>query len=137
VHLRSEHAAGRLDSRTAVAVLGHDPRFDLAVLDQALRMDLAYVGAMGSRTTHGRRAEDLLRGGLPEGLLSRLHSPIGLDIGALTPEEVAVAILAEIIATRRGRDRAVHPLRDTAGPVHAPRGMDTAPASWKVHPRWT
>jgi xanthine dehydrogenase accessory factor len=92
---------------------------------------------MGSRTTHGRRAEDLLRGGLPEGLLRRLHSPIGLDIGALTPEEVAVAILAEIIATGRGRDHAVHPLRDTAGPVHASRGMDTAPDSWKVHPRWT
>lgn len=137
VHLQAEHAAGRLDARTAVAVLGHDPRFDLAVLDQALRMDLGYVGAMGSRATHGRRAEDLRRGGLPEALLRRLHSPIGLDIGALTPEEVAVAILAEVIAARRGRDDVVRPLRDTAGPVHASRGMDTAPDSRKVQTRWT
>lgn len=124
VHLQAERAAGRVDARTAVAVLGHDPRFDLAVLDQALRMDLAYVGAMGSRTTHERRAQDLLRGGLPEALLRRLHSPIGLDIGALTPGEVAVAILAEVIAAKRGRAAAVLPLSGTAGPVHAARAQD-------------
>lgn len=138
-HLRAEHAAGRLDARTAVAVLGHDPRFDLAVLDQALRMDLAYVGAMGSRTTHSRRVQDLLSGGLPEALLRRLHSPIGLDIGARTPAEVAVAILAEIIAARQRPDGPdpVHRLRDTEGPVHAARGTLTESDAWKGQTAWT
>lgn len=154
-HLRAEHAAGRLDARTAVVVLGHDPRFDLAVLDEALRMGLAYVGAMGSRNTHERRVQDLLHGGLPEPLLDRLHSPIGLDIGARTPAEIAVAILAEIIAAGRRPQEigTVHRLRDTGGPVHAthaphfipsvaaPRRRSAAstadPTSWKEQMSWT
>ncbi|OMH23364.1 hypothetical protein BKD30_13120 [Tersicoccus phoenicis] len=120
-HLEAEAAAGRVDGRTAVVVLGHDPRFDLAVLDRALRLGLAYVGAMGSRTTDGRRRQDLLAGGLPAHLLASLHSPIGLDLGARTPPEVAVSVLAEIIAVTRRPDRrpAAHQLRDTTGPVHA------------------
>lgn len=128
-HLEAEAAAGRVDGRTAVVVLGHDPRFDLAVLDRALRLGLAYVGAMGSRTTDGRRRQDLLAGGLPAHLLASLHSPIGLDLGARTPPEVAVSILAEIIAVTRRPDRrpAAHQLRDTTGPVHATPAFGTAP----------
>lgn len=122
-HFARECAAGRVDSRTAVIMLTHDPRFDLPVLDQALRMDLAYVGAMGSRTTHERRAQELLHGGLPWEDFAALHSPIGLDIGARTPQEVAVAVLAELIACTHGRtDRTgIAQLRDTSGPVHGER----------------
>ncbi|WP_223626469.1 XdhC family protein [Microbacterium sp. EST19A] len=128
VHFEAELAEGRIDARTAVILLTHDPRFDLPVLDRALRLDLSYVGAMGSRVTHEKRAQELRAGGLGDGELGRLHSPIGLDLGARTPEEVAVSILAELILTEsrsRGpavpdrRTRAVPSrLRDTAGDVH-------------------
>lgn len=122
-HFEAEAAAGRIDSRTAVIMLTHDPRFDLPVLDRALRMDLAFVGAMGSRTTHERRAQELLHGGLPPSALAALHSPIGLDIGARTPEEVAVAVLAELIAVTTGRaaSAGIRQLRDTSGPIHGER----------------
>ncbi|WP_292720832.1 XdhC/CoxI family protein, partial [Microbacterium sp. 13-71-7] len=130
-HFAQELAAGRIDARTAVVVLTHDPRFDLPVLDAALRRELAYVGAMGSRVTHDKRVQELRAGGLDASLLGRLHSPIGLDLGARTPAEVAVSILAELIlvesAARAGSGStpasARHPaaparLRDTAGDVH-------------------
>ncbi|MCS4593872.1 XdhC family protein [Brevibacterium sediminis] len=128
-HFAEEVTAGRVDARTAVIMLTHDPRFDLPVLDRALRMDLAYVGAMGSRTTHERRAQELLNGGLPAAAFARLHSPIGLDIGARTPPEVAVAVLAEYIAcTRRtGYASSIPQLRDTSGPVHADRSGHSSP----------
>jgi|GEM_PF-6438 len=96
-HFAQELAAGRIDGRTAVVVLTHDPRFDLPVLDAALRGEVAYVGAMGSRVTHGKRVQELQAGGLSAAHLDRLHSPIGLDLGARTPAEVAVSILAELI----------------------------------------
>lgn len=119
LHLREELDAGRLDVGSAVVVLTHDSRFDLPVLDMALRTGIGYVGAMGSRRTHERRVQELRHGGLPPDLLDRLHSPIGLDIGARTPHEVAVAILAEIIAVGSGRDRDHIPaLHRTSGSVH-------------------
>lgn len=122
-HFTAERAAGRIDSRTAIIMLTHDPRFDLPVLDQALRMDLAYVGAMGSRTTHERRVQELLHGGLSRSALDTLHSPIGLDIGARTPQEVAVAALAELIAVTTGRaaSAGIRQLKDTSGPIHGER----------------
>jgi len=101
-YLRAEADAGRLDGRTVVAVLTHDPKFDVPVLEVALRLDLAYVGAMGSRRTHDDRMGRLREAGLTEQELSRLSSPIGLDLGARTPEETAISVAAEIIALRWG-----------------------------------
>lgn len=123
-HFAAESDAGRIDPRTAIVVLTHDPRFDLPVLDRALRSRLAYVGAMGSRVTHEKRMQELRAGGLTEEHLARLHSPIGLDIGARTPAEVAVSILAEIVLAETAARAGVAPqqrrLRDTAGDVHEP-----------------
>ncbi|MFE0632062.1 XdhC family protein [Streptomyces sp. NPDC058864] len=117
-YLAAEAAAGRVDARTMVAVLTHDPKFDVPLLEVALRLPfLGFVGAMGSRRTHEDRLERLRDAGLGESELARLSSPIGLDIGALTPQETAVSIAAEIIAGRRGGSGT--PLRGTAGPIHA------------------
>ncbi|GIH16406.1 XdhC family protein [Rugosimonospora africana] len=101
-YLASEAEAGRIDERTVVCVLTHDPKFDVPVLEVALRMPLAYVGAMGSRRTHDDRLERLRAAGLNDTELERLASPVGLDLGARTPEETAVSIAAEIIAGRWG-----------------------------------
>ncbi|WP_404816627.1 XdhC family protein [Streptomyces thermolineatus] len=106
----------RTDSRTAVVVLTHDPKFDVPLLERALRMPLAYVGAMGSRRTHDQRLERLRAAGLTGTELARLHSPIGLDLGALTPEETALSVAAEIVARRRGGTGL--PLSRTTGPLH-------------------
>jgi xanthine dehydrogenase accessory factor len=103
-----------IDGSTVVVVLSHDDRFDAAVVDTALRRGAAYVGAMGSRATHGRRLAELRALGTPD--LERLRSPIGLDIGAQTPAEVAVAVMAEVIAVRSGTD--ARPLAHREGPVH-------------------
>ncbi|MEU1620304.1 XdhC family protein [Streptomyces sp. NPDC005722] len=117
-YLAAESEAGRVDARTMVAVLTHDPKFDVPLLEVALRLPfLGFVGAMGSRRTHEDRLERLRRAGLTESELARLSSPIGLDIGALTPQETAVSIAAEIIAGRRGGSGS--PLSGTAGPIHA------------------
>ena len=97
-YLRSQH----LDSRTVVCVLTHDPRFDLPLLTAALRMPVAYVGAMGSRRTHEERLARLRDAGLSDRELDRLRSPIGLDLGARTPQETALSIAAEIVAHRHG-----------------------------------
>ena len=115
-YLQAEADAGRLDARTVVAVLTHDPKFDVPVLQVALRLDLAYVGAMGSRRTHDDRLARLREAGLTDAELARLSSPIGLDLGARTPEETAVSIAAEIIALRWGGrgDR----LSSVAGAIH-------------------
>jgi xanthine dehydrogenase accessory factor len=101
-YLKAEAEAGRMNGRTAIAVLTHDPKFDVPLLEVALRLDVGYVGAMGSRKTHDDRFSRLRDAGLTEAELERLSSPIGLDLGARTPEETAVSIAAEIIAQRWG-----------------------------------
>ena len=101
-YLAGQADAGRVDERTVVAVLTHDPKFDVPLLEVALRLKLGYVGAMGSRRTHDDRLRRLREAGVTEGELARLASPIGLDLGARTPEETAVSIAAEIIALRWG-----------------------------------
>ena len=92
-----------LDPFTATAVLTHDPKIDDGALFAALNAGCFYVGALGSRKTHGKRLERLRARGLDEGALGRIHAPIGLAIGAQSPAEIAVAILAEIVATLRAR----------------------------------
>ena len=102
-YLTAEVEAGRIDERTVVCVLTHDPKFDVPLLEVALRMPrVAYVGAMGSRRTHDDRTERLREIGLGDADLDRLSSPIGLDLGARTPQETAISIAAEIIAGRWG-----------------------------------
>jgi xanthine dehydrogenase accessory factor len=115
-YLQVQLEQGLLDERTVVAVLTHDPKFDIPVLEIALRARLAYVGAMGSRRTHADRLERLREVGLTEAELARLRSPIGLDLGARTPQETAISIAAEIIALRWGGEG--KPLQATAGPIH-------------------
>ncbi|HET7173238.1 MAG TPA: XdhC/CoxI family protein [Nocardioidaceae bacterium] len=102
-YLREEAEAGRVDGRTVLCVLTHDPKFDVPLLEVALRLPaVAYVGAMGSRRTHRDRLDRLREAGLTEDELARMASPVGLDLGARTPEETAVSIAAEIIALRWG-----------------------------------
>ncbi len=115
-YLDAEQEAGRLDARTAVCVLTHDAKFDVPLLERALRLPVAYVGAMGSRRTHVERLDRLRAGGLDPAALARLHSPIGLDLGARTPEETALSIAAEIVATRYGATGA--PLTGASVPIH-------------------
>jgi xanthine dehydrogenase accessory factor len=107
------------DKRTVVCVLTHDPKFDVPLLEIALRRPLAYVGAMGSRRTNEGRLAQLHERGMTEDELARLHAPIGLDTGARTPEETAVSIAAEIIAARWGGTGV--PLRETPGAIHGER----------------
>lgn len=110
-------AHGRsLGPRDAVCILTHDHKFDIPAIEGALATAAGYVGAMGSRRTHAERMERLRAAGVREESLARLHAPIGLDLGARTPEETAVAICAEIIAARTGRP--VPSLRDAVGPIH-------------------
>ncbi|WP_399882114.1 XdhC family protein [Streptomyces sp. BBFR51] len=104
------------DERTVLCVLTHDAKFDVPLLTEALRMPVAFVGAMGSRRTHEDRNRRLREAGLSEHELSRLRSPIGLDLGARTPEETALSIAAEIVAARRGGTGA--PLTGGAAPIH-------------------
>ncbi|MFD6418198.1 XdhC family protein [Streptomyces sp. NPDC060194] len=92
----------QVDARTVLCVLTHDAKFDVPLLRLALKLPVAYVGAMGSRRTHLDRNERLRGVGVTEWELARLHSPIGLDLGARTPEETALSIAAEIVAVRRG-----------------------------------
>ncbi|HUS15835.1 MAG TPA: XdhC family protein, partial [Chloroflexia bacterium] len=92
-----------LDSSTAVVVLTHDPKFDEPALLVALASPAGYIGAIGSRTTNEERHASLEAAGVSAVDLDRIHAPIGLDIGARTPAEIALAILAEIVATRAGR----------------------------------
>jgi xanthine dehydrogenase accessory factor len=105
-----------LGRRDAICVLTHDHKFDVPALLAALDTDAGYVGAMGSRRTHADRAQRLRDAGVDDERMGRIMAPIGLDIGARTPEETAVAICAEIIALRTGR--AAPSLRDREGPIH-------------------
>ncbi|GAB2887468.1 XdhC family protein [Nocardioides pacificus] len=116
-YLEGEVAGNRIDGRTVICVLTHDPKFDVPLLEVALHLpDVAYVGAMGSRRTHDDRLARLREKGLGEVELARLSSPIGLDLGARTPEETAVSIAAEIIARRWGGSG--EPLAATQGRIH-------------------
>ncbi|MHB8449924.1 MAG: XdhC family protein [Mycobacteriales bacterium] len=109
-------AATAVDERTVITVLTHDPKFDVPLLEVALRSPAAYVGAMGSRRTHDKRLAQLREIGMTEDELSRLRSPVGLDLGARTPEETAISIAAEIVQHRWGGSG--RPLGETDGPVH-------------------
>lgn len=115
-YLAAERDAGRIDERTAIVVLTHDAKFDVPLLEVALRLPVAYVGAMGSRRTHDDRLARLQQTGLSTDEIARLRSPIGLDLGARTPEETAVSIAAEIIACRWGGSG--EPLGHTTGAIH-------------------
>ena len=105
-----------LGPRDAVCVLTHDPKFDVPAIVSALATKVGYLGAMGSRRTTDERGERLREAGVDEEGLARVMGPIGLDVGARTPEETAVAICAEIIALRTGRQ--APSLRDRPGPIH-------------------
>jgi xanthine dehydrogenase accessory factor len=104
--------------RTVLIVLTHDAKFDIPVLRVALRTNAAYIGVMGSRRTHAARLEALRAAGIGDDELARIRAPIGLDLGAQTPEETAVSIAAEIIALRH--ERPGSPLSQTTGPIHVP-----------------
>ncbi|MGW1433273.1 XdhC family protein [Streptomyces sp. NPDC002431] len=115
------------DARTVLCVLTHDAKFDVPLLEAALRLPVAFVGAMGSRRTHADRDRRLREAGLTDDELARLRSPIGLDLGARTPEETALSIAAEIVAARRGGTGV--PLTGAGMPIHhdvdgAERGGD-------------
>ncbi len=125
-YLREEVDAGRIDPRTVICVLTHDPKFDVPVLEICLRLPhVAYIGAMGSRRTHEDRLDRLREAGVTEEELTRMSSPIGLDLGARTPEETAISIAAEIIMHRwgGGGDR----LAGLTGPIHHHHGLDHEP----------
>jgi xanthine dehydrogenase accessory factor len=106
-----------VDKRSVICVLTHDPKFDVPVLVEALKTEAGYIGAMGSRRTHNNRTARLKEEGVSEEDLLRISSPVGLDIGARTPEETAVAIAAEIIALRTGHSGGR--LAERPGPIHA------------------
>ena len=126
-YLAEETEAGRIDGRTVICVLTHDPKFDVPVLELALRLpEVAYVGAMGSRRTHDDRLDRLREAGLTDDELARLSSPIGLDLGARTPEETAISIAAEIVVPPLGRHRR---------PPHRHRRPDPRPGRTGRHPR--
>ena len=115
-HRLLERVGPSLGARDAVCVLTHDPKFDVPAVLAALRTDVGYLGAMGSRRTTDDRNARLRAEGATDAEIERIMAPIGLDLGARTPEETAVSILAEVIASRTGR---VTPsLRDAEGPIH-------------------
>jgi xanthine dehydrogenase accessory factor len=105
-----------VDARTVICVLTHDPKFDVPVLKAALATPAGYIGAMGSRRTHNNRTARLKEEGITDEELTRIASPVGLDLGARTPEETAVSIAAEIIAGRWGGSG--ERLAGTEGPIH-------------------
>jgi xanthine dehydrogenase accessory factor len=113
-HLQAVGSA--LGPGDAVCVLTHDPKFDVPAIRAAVMTRVGYLGAMGSRKTHDTRSARLLEAGLSQAEIDRVMAPIGIDIGARTPEETAISIVAEIIALRTGR--AVASLRDGDGPIH-------------------
>ncbi|GGV64741.1 hypothetical protein GCM10010294_16970 [Streptomyces griseoloalbus] len=114
------------DARTVLCVLTHDAKFDVPLLRVALGLPVAFVGAMGSRRTHADRERRLREAGVTEGDLARLRSPIGLDLGARTPEETALSIAAEIVAARRGGTGV--PLTGSGTPIHHD-GRETSAAA--------
>ncbi|MEU1586879.1 XdhC/CoxI family protein [Micromonospora sp. NPDC005710] len=115
-YLGTEASAGRVDQRTVLCVLTHDPRFDVPLLELALRLPVAYIGAMGSRRTHRDRVTQLTAAGVTDTELARLSAPTGLDLGAHSPQETAVSIAAELVARRRGGT--CRPLHTLHGSIH-------------------
>jgi len=109
--------AAPISRRTAIVILTHDPKFDIPVLEVALKSPAGYIGAMGSRRTHEKRKQNLREVGVTEEEMARVQAPLGLDIGARTPEETAVSIMGQIIALRTGR--AGGHLASAAGRIHA------------------
>ncbi len=128
-HLADQAAAGLLDHRAAVVSLTHDPKFEIPLLATALRLDLAYVGALGSHRSIGLRTASLREARLTEDQLARLSAPVGLDLGGTDPAETAVSIAAEIISLRHGR-RGTR-LSETTGPIHG----DSERRETVPHPR--
>ncbi|TAJ48900.1 MAG: XdhC/CoxI family protein [Herbiconiux sp.] len=120
-------AQTEVDERTVVCILTHDDKFDVPLIEAALALPVAYVGAMGSRATHERRIAKLRERGIDESALASLHSPIGLDLGASSPEETAVSILAEVLAVRNGASR--RSLCATTGAIHAARQLAERPGA--------
>lgn len=130
-YLDEEIDAGRVDPRSVVCVLTHDPKFDVPALLASFRLpEGVFIGAMGSRRTHEDRTRRLTEAGATAAQLARIHSPIGLDLGARTPEETAVSIAAEIIGHRWGGQG--QPLRETSGTIHHQPTADAAPAQLGV-----
>ena len=117
-------ASTQVDERTVMCVLTHDPKFDVPLLEVALRGPAAYIGAMGSRRTHDDRHRRLREAGVTEQQLARLHSPIGLDLGARTAEETAVSIAAEIVQNPWGGSG--RPPAATQGAIHVGTGHEDA-----------
>ncbi|MEV0331965.1 XdhC family protein [Nocardia sp. NPDC050717] len=117
-YLDTEFRAGRIDDRTVVCVLTHDPKFDVPALVTAVRLPVAFVGALGSRRAHDDRTRRLREAGLTDAETARIRSPLGLDLGAHTPDETAISILAQILADRAGATG--HPLDTLDGPIHRP-----------------
>jgi xanthine dehydrogenase accessory factor len=118
------HLAGReLGRRDAVLVFTHDPKFDEPALRAALASGAGYIGALGSRRTHADRMQRLREAGVRDDELARINSPCGLDVGARTPAETAIAVLGEILALRAGRVGGR--LADASGPIH-PRATERA-----------
>ena len=121
VYVQQEVEAGRVDPRTVVCVLTHDAKFDVPLLETLLGLPdevrPRYVGAMGSRRTHDDRVRRLREVGVAEDRLAALRSPIGLDLGARTPEETAISIVGEVVAERWGGQGV--PLSTSGGAIHA------------------
>lgn len=101
----------RLDRYTGMACFTHDPKIDDPALEEALRAECFYIGALGSRKTHGRRVERLTAAGFTEAQIARIRAPIGLDIGAVSPAEIAVSVLGEIILSLRKKPQRTEPAK--------------------------
>lgn len=116
-YLSEEIKAGKIDGSTVIAVLTHDLKFDVPVLLEAARSDAGYIGALGSRRTHMLRVEAMTQAGADSAEIERIHGPIGLDLGARSPEATAVSIFAEVLLEfAQGTGRS---LRRTTGPIHS------------------
>jgi xanthine dehydrogenase accessory factor len=105
----------RIDDATYIVLLTHDPKIDEPTLAAALQTDAAYIGAIGSRSTHAARFERMKRWGVEASQLEQVHAPVGLDLGGRTPEETALAIIAEIVSVKNGRSG--RSLRESKGPI--------------------
>ena len=119
----------QLDTSTYVVVLTHDPKLDDPALIHALATDVPYVGAIGSRKTHAKRVERLLEAGLTHEQIARIHAPIGLDIDAQNPEEIALAILAEVVAAKNGVPTSAAAPSSAAAPERPAPAASAAPVA--------